>query len=274
MSIEKYCHYGYYRTPSPMAEKSLLVSDGMGYTAESDFRIDRKSFHNYLAFYIRKGTFYVEQYGKKYIFHSGEGALMDLNKAHVYYSDPEDVAHLLWFHFRGAGTGQLMETLEQTGDLPFAFTSDKMENHFEKAFQLTSGPVNDAALSGHLYSILMEILQSYAFSEKENAALPKEMQLAVHLMKSQIQTSLTLEYISRQIGMSKYHFSHTFKKWFGISPKQYYNNLKMEAARRLLEETSESIPEISLKLGYTDTEYFRKAFKNHYGISPSRYRQS
>ena len=256
-----------------MAEKSLLVSDGMGYTAEPDFRIDRKSFHNYLAFYIHKGTFYIEQYGKKYVFHQGEGALMDLHQPHVYYSDPEDTAHLLWFHFRGAGTENLMEMLEQTGDLPFSFVSSKMEEPFEKAFLLTMETASEAALSGHLYGILMEMLRSYDFCEKENAALPEEMQHAISLMQSHIHTNLTLEYISRQIGMSKYHFSHTFKKWFGISPKQYYNNLKMEAARRLLEETQENIPEISLKLGYTDPEYFRKAFKNHYGVSPSKYRR-
>ena len=89
MRAEEFYHYNYFKTPSPWAEKCLLVSDAMGYTAEPDFRIDRKSFYNYLAFYVYRGTFHVEQYGESHALHQGDVGILNLMDSQVYYPDCE-----------------------------------------------------------------------------------------------------------------------------------------------------------------------------------------
>lgn len=53
---------------------------------------------------------------------------------------------------------------------------------------------------------------------------------------------------------------------------QYFKSRKMEAARRMLENTDDSIDEIAERLGYMNPGHFRRMFKNYFGLPPSRYR--
>lgn len=273
MKAEDYYHYSYFKTPESWAEKCLLVSDGMGYTADPEFRIDRKTFYNYLAFYVYKGTFYLEQYGKKQALHAGTTGIVSLMDPHLYYSDTTDIAHLLWCHFRGAGTGNIIEQLKQNKALPWVFYMPKIEQEFLKTFALTASGKSELELSGHIYGLLMQILQARPKTPWNLSNIPPHLQQTVRFMEEQASSSLTLEEFSAHAGMDKYHFSHIFKKWYGISPMQYYNGKKMEQACSLLLETDLSVDKIAEQLGYLDTGYFRKAFKNNFGITPTSYRK-
>ncbi|MGN1142449.1 MAG: AraC family transcriptional regulator [Oliverpabstia sp.] len=274
MKADDYYRYSYFKTPQPWAEKCLLVSDGMGYTADPDFRIDRRAFYNYLAFYIYKGTFYIEQYGKKYELHPGDTGIISLMDAHIYYSDATDVTHLLWFHFRGAGTGNIIEQLKQNESLPYLTHLPEMEQEFLKIFAMTAAGRSELELSGHMYGLIMKILQARPVTSWNSSKIPPVLQQTVRYMEEQAHASLTLEQLSAYAGMDKYHFSHIFKKWYGISPMQYYTGKKMEQACFLLLETDLSVDEIAEHLGYLDTGYFRKAFKNNFGITPTSYRRN
>lgn len=273
MTAEEFYHYSYFKTPSSWAEKCLLVSDGMGYTAEADFRIDRKSFYNYLAFYVHQGIFYVEQYGKTYVIRQGQAGILNLMDSHVYYSDPKDVVHLLWFHFRGGNTDQLMEYMKQNDGLPFLYPMPELEQEFLRAFSLTRAHCSEPELAGQLYGILMKLLKVSPLNTWEDSRIPARLMQAANDMARETHANLTLEQLSDRAGMGKYHFSRMFKKYYGISPMQYYMSRKMERACTLLVEHTFSIDEIAEQLGYLDTGYFRKAFKNYFGITPSAYRK-
>lgn len=59
-----------------------------------------------------------------------------------------------------------------------------------------------------------------------------------------------------------------FSKYFGISPKQYLIQLRMNRAKELLTKKDLSIKEISSACGFTDEKYFSRAFKKKYGYPP------
>lgn len=273
MNAEDYYHYSYFRTPAPWAEKSLLVSDGMAYTADPDFRIDRRTFFNHLAIYIHQGTFYLEQYGHSYTLHKGDVGILNLMDPHLYYSDHKDVAHLLWFHFRGAGTDGIIEMLKRNDSLPCLYHFPEIEQDFLKNFSLTESGCSETELASHMYGLLMKILGSAPARTYQDSKIPLELQKAANFMEKQLHGNLTLDQISVQANMGKYHFSHMFKKWYGISPMQYYTGKKMEQACTWLLESTLSVDEIAERLGYLDTGYFRKAFKNYFGSTPSAYRK-
>ena len=69
-------------------------------------------------------------------------------------------------------------------------------------------------------------------------------------------------------------FMRRFKKATGDSPLEYLQRLRIEAARKLLETTTASVEEITVRAGYADISSFRNLFKRYTGISPSAYRKS
>ena len=95
---------------------------------------------------------------------------------------------------------------------------------------------------------------------------------SIDYMKKNLDSQLDLNSLVTYTNMSKYHYIRTFKKEIGITPIQFYNELKLKSARKLLMETSLNINEISCRLGYSTPFYFSECFKKYYGFSPSEYR--
>ena len=94
------------------------------------------------------------------------------------------------------------------------------------------------------------------------------------LMVTHLEDAFSLIRLAREAGMSEFHFSRAFKRTTGIKPSQYFINLRMERARRLLRETNRSIIEIGLDVGYNSPSHFARIFHREVGISPSQYRRS
>ena len=68
------------------------------------------------------------------------------------------------------------------------------------------------------------------------------------------------------------YYRKLFKKETGQSPTQYLNSLRIDFARRLLEESSMSVKGISTMSGFNDPYYFSRQFKANYGKSPKEWR--
>lgn len=86
-------------------------------------------------------------------------------------------------------------------------------------------------------------------------------------------TNITLLDLCRYFGRSKSYISHMFKSVSGVSIREYCNNLKLEDAKRLLENTEMSVTQISYEAGFHDVSYFINLFKRKFGLSPLQYRK-
>ncbi|GGN97060.1 AraC family transcriptional regulator [Saccharibacillus kuerlensis] len=80
--------------------------------------------------------------------------------------------------------------------------------------------------------------------------------------------------IAEVFGYNEKYLSHLFASISGVSLKQYILQQKMELAKYLLTDTNQNISEVSLKLGYTDSHNFMKAFKKIVGLTPSDFRNA
>jgi AraC family transcriptional regulator len=69
-------------------------------------------------------------------------------------------------------------------------------------------------------------------------------------------------------GLTRPHFTRLFTAATGISPARYLMRLRMEAAVRLLQSGVTSVKQVSLRCGFSDANYFAKAFRRIYGQSP------
>ena len=85
---------------------------------------------------------------------------------------------------------------------------------------------------------------------------------------------ITAEDLASMSHCSKGHLFRTFKKSFRVSPLAYQQDLRFEAAQRLLRFTSLRCYEIAQRVGYSNVYYFHRQFKKRTGTTPTQYRQS
>jgi len=76
-----------------------------------------------------------------------------------------------------------------------------------------------------------------------------------------------LEDIAKQFNYSKYYLDRRFKERYGISIIAYRNEKRMQVAKELLKNNT--ISAVSEKLGFSSIYVFSRAFKNHFGVSPT-----
>lgn len=85
---------------------------------------------------------------------------------------------------------------------------------------------------------------------------------------------LTLPRLSARLYLSTRQTERFLKECYGKTFLQKRTEAKMSAAAMMLRDTSYSITEISIRLGYASIEHFSQAFKKYYGISARQYRKT
>lgn len=83
---------------------------------------------------------------------------------------------------------------------------------------------------------------------------------------------IKLSTFSNKYYISKEYLSKQFKAEFGYGIYEYVLKVRMEKAKEMVSNTELKIQEISERLGYKDNNYFRRAFKNYFGVYPSECR--
>lgn len=96
---------------------------------------------------------------------------------------------------------------------------------------------------------------------------------AIHFMKENHQKEITLDDLARNFHLSRFHFSHLFKKEVGLSVMEFFNKLRIDKSLYYLETTDLTIQEIALKSGFQDSNYFSRLFKKYINSSPTEYRR-
>ncbi len=79
--------------------------------------------------------------------------------------------------------------------------------------------------------------------------------------------------LARKNGMSRRTMERRFKNATGETPLTYQQSLRVEVAKRMLENYSSSFDEITYQVGYEDSSTFRKIFSKQTGLVPTQYRK-
>jgi len=79
--------------------------------------------------------------------------------------------------------------------------------------------------------------------------------------------------MAARVGMSPRHFARIFRHDVGMTPADFVEAMRVEAARRLLEDGHETPKRVAARLGYADANGLRRAFMRRVGITPAEYRK-
>jgi len=83
---------------------------------------------------------------------------------------------------------------------------------------------------------------------------------------------LSVGTLARRVAMSPRNFARVFTREVGMTPARFVTSVRVETARRLLEESSDSLESICEQSGLATTESMRRAFVSAVGVAPGQYR--
>jgi transcriptional regulator GlxA family with amidase domain len=78
--------------------------------------------------------------------------------------------------------------------------------------------------------------------------------------------------LAESAAMSVRHFARVFTEEVGLTPARYVEKVRVEAARRQLEETDDTLPVVATACGFGSEETLRRAFHRQLGVPPDAYR--
>ncbi len=85
--------------------------------------------------------------------------------------------------------------------------------------------------------------------------------------------ALALSEIAEAAGMTEVQLRRGFHRYLGTSPHAYLTRARLDAARRLLETTSDSVAVVAGQVGFESLSYFTRLFKRTFGVPPAAYRR-
>src|SRR5260370_15946498 len=84
--------------------------------------------------------------------------------------------------------------------------------------------------------------------------------------------SISIETLAELVELSPFHFSRMFKQTTGMTPLQFVTRERIVRAQQLVRETSRSLIEIALEVGYTSPSHFAQVFRRVVGVAPTEFR--
>ncbi|HTB88404.1 MAG TPA: GlxA family transcriptional regulator [Steroidobacteraceae bacterium] len=105
-------------------------------------------------------------------------------------------------------------------------------------------------------------------------ATSDRIQNALIYARKHLRASLSVEQLAHEVSLSPRQFSRIFRAETGQTPAKAIENMRVEAARLMMEKSDESIDTVASKTGFSDRERMRRAFLRSFGQPPQVLRRN
>ena len=237
-----------------------------------------RELNEYQLLYITEGKgVFTSTHQQETELNEGDMFLLFPGEWHTYHPDPETGWKSYWIGFKGKNIDErvgLRFLLREKPIYHIGFSSVIVQLYesayatatAEEAYsqQLLAGIVNH--LIGMMYSLErnIELNKNHAHVDMVNRARLR--------IREALESSLTIQQVAEELGVSYSNFRKLFKEYTGLSPAAYQQDLKLQRAKELLKTTNLSIKEIAYRLNFDSPDYFSAKFKIKTGRKPSEMR--
>jgi len=263
---------------NPLSSGLYPVSYGH-YLEARDHRVRRSVHTDHLLIFCHAGRgFYRTEHHQGAIL-AGQMLFLRQDIAHSYHSDPENPWSIYWAHFAGRQTQEFMDYIGLRGapEQPPVITLKRWQSLLPDVTDLLNLQHQRLTFERAMYAtaILRKLLSQIPLLVKEPAEADSLFNLTAldRFMRDNSHRALQLNDFAEFSGLSRYYFSKKFRELTGVPPLRYFNEMKIAAAQRMLNETNASVRQVALAFGFDDPYYFSRLFKKITGTSPQHFRE-
>lgn len=274
-----------YRLPAKALERirerpftrDFIVTD-LGYfpTVEQHSVMRPDGAKQWILIFVHEGRGWYQSDGPREALKSNQVLLIPPGRSHAYGADSTAPWSIFWFHFEGAGVGQLLQWLIDSPEIQIlpCRSPESLRRQFHAVLSAVERGYHEHTLL-ELSRVLIHVLTLLHRNPRHE---PEKRQVeriesVMDQMRQEIDQPQPLRHYATKAGLCVSQFSYLFKQHTGISPMNYQTEVRMQRACEYLDTSEASIKEIANLLGYEDPLYFSRAFKKCTGLSPTQYRE-
>ena len=167
-------------------------------------------------------------------------------------------------------------------DLADYFGRDEAFSHlcFACAEMLSAATPGTSGRVAHLTALFASFLaEKYtaAASGKPNfqGGLPiRQLHKVEAYLSEHLAEDISVGALAELVELSPFHFCRVFKQTTGMSPLHFVTRERISRAQQLIRETSHSLIEIGLEVGYSNPSHFAQVFRRTLGVTPTEFRRA
>jgi transcriptional regulator GlxA family with amidase domain len=99
------------------------------------------------------------------------------------------------------------------------------------------------------------------------------LRAAIAYMREHVADPIAVEDVAGKVGLSRVHFFSLFRDQLNTTPQVFWSAVRVEEAIRMLTLRDEPLTSVAMELGFSSPGNFSRFFREHMGVSPSRYRR-
>lgn len=233
----------------------------------------------YVMSYLKSGSAVLEINGKTYETGPGSIVIIPENVLHSHYKLDCKPATFLWWHFcfRIQHTVDALKLLNSPV-LSYLKDREGFENIFYRFYDSSRqmNKLSELLMHRACGLELMAYLVEELIADKKielNARIPEAFWQIFQEINSEENQKLSLEILSVKYHMSSVYISNRFKYYFGTSPMVMKNQIILERAKLMLQDSDMTVSEIAEKSGFESIPGFTHFFTRCAQQSPSRFRE-
>ncbi len=228
----------------------------------------------YVIHYILRGQGTLETNGKIYPVKAGQSFLITPLAMAKYYPDPEDPWEYAWIDFTGAKAAEHLAGDGWQASNPVCpfISQEQILPLYQRIMSLDWLGKNRSQAGGLMLALLGVYADQFPTPAKDSTDIIRRLDTALTLIHANYyHHDFHVNSLCSMMHLSRVTLYRLFQTNLHMSPMAYLQTYRLEQAKKMLSMDS-SVKSTSVSCGFADPLYFSKLFKEHTGISPSRYK--
>lgn len=230
--------------------------------------------HYHLFHYISKGKGTFQIAGNVYHLHAGNLFYIPPESKAEYAPDKEDPWTYEWLGFDGASVPEILKKIGLSDQSPVYLDHDEvmLKPFFDSIVnEVAEKGFLDMFCLGKAYELFGTMLSNVKEDKTSFSPLDSHIENAKEYIRNNFQFSISIEDVSKNVGVTPNYLANIFKSQTNQSPKSYLTEVRMQKAIIYLLTGQYKVKEVGKLVGYPNQLHFSAEFKKHFGLSPLAY---